>query len=523
MASRRSVAPRDQGGFAVRAGADGTYLMGVDIGTLSTKGVLVNLRGQVISAAVVGHLVRHPRPGWAEHDADEDWWGDSRRVIRNLLEQSQVPATQIAGLCVSGLFPVLCPADSTGRPLRPAILYSDTRAMDQVGWVARLSGAKLKGDEAILKYLWLREHEPEIAAQTQMLFSAPGYVVYRLTDVWAVDFQTAYRMGGLLDRDRRGWRQELCAAIEVPLSILPPIYSPLEVIGRVSAVAAQQTGLREGTPVLAGTTDTLATLVGNGVIARGEAMIYYGSTGLLTVCSRDVADVLATPQLMDDETPFILAAYLLNFGEVLEWLIQNWLSHLPADGSAYQFMEEGAAQIPPGSEGVMALPWFCGRVLPEANPHARGAFLGLTPKHTPFHLWHALLEAFGYEIRQSLHSLAARGIIVERAVASGGGARSRLWRQIVSDITGVLQEYSDEDAAARGTAFLAGYGLGLIKSLSAAREQWRQPVDVTYPRPQTRECYVRLFEVYQDLNRYLTGPHQSLVGLVAECDERKGR
>jgi len=493
-------------------------LVGIDVGTLSTKGVLMKADGTVLATAAAAHEVCHPAPHWMEHDAEENWWGDSVRVIRGLLEMTDLPPRQIVGLCITGLFPALCPADSRGRPLRNAILYADPRASEMVAKVEDAVGVPLKGDEVIPKFLWLKEHEPEVARETRMLFSVPGYIAYRLTGVHSIDFQTAYRLGGVIDDKRQGWKCDVLSELGVPAGCLAPIQSPLDIVGGVSAMAAGQTGLSQGTPVLAGTTDTFATLVGNGVVAEGEAMIYYGTTGLLTVCSRDLEDVLANPQLVDDETPFVLAAYLLNFGEALEWFAEDLLGagQRNEKQNVYEAMEEEAARVAPGSDGLIVLPHFAGRVLPQVAPHARGAFFGLGIHHSRYHLWRALLESFGYVLCQSMAALQERGIALNRIVASGGGARSDLWRQIVSDVTELPQEYVPDGSAARGAAFLAAYALGLVDSLQACRDQWLEVKMTTRPCATNSSKYARLFSVYQALDACMDEHYQSLAQAIGQ-------
>jgi len=500
------------------------YLLGVDVGTLSTKGVLTDIHGAVLARAAADHSVRHHQPGWMEHDAERDWWGDFARVVRELLKQADLPSGEIAALCVSGLFPALCPADETGQPLRHAILYADSRAAGEVDHTRAVTGITLRGDEVVPKLLWLQKNEPDVFRRTRMVFSVPGYVVYRLTGQYCIDPQTAFRMGGIADESRCGWREEVCAQLGIPVESLPPIHSSLHIIGGVTNESARQTGLPEDTPVLVGTTDTFATLLGNGIVEQGEAMVYYGTTGLLTVCNRDLEEVLTTPRLIDDETPFILAAYLLNFGEALEWFVNHFLEEeedLTCEAfELYGVLEKGSTQVPPGCEGLLAMPHFAGRVFPEVNRYAKGAFFGLSTRHTRFHLWRALLESFGYEIYRSMVDLERKGISLSRVVASGGGARSKLWRQIVSDITGVPQEYVENGEAARGAAFLAGYALGLFKDLKTMRRDWLQVGNVTRPRTEVRERYRRLFAVYRELDSALGKHYKALA--EASCRDGAG-
>ncbi len=496
-----------------------TYLLGIDIGTQTLKATLVDVNGTVAADTAVSYQVLHPQPGYMEHDPEAAWWGGLVRAVREVLDTSGVAANRIAALCTCGLFPALCVADDRGRPLRHAILYGDSRAAAEVAEAQAITGARLKGDEVTQRLLWLRRHEPQVLERTARVFGVPGYVVYHLTGRHCVDAQTAFRMGGLVDDTRRNWRPEVCAGLGIDSRILPQIHSAADIVGGVHAEAARATGLAEGTPVLAGMTDSLATLLGNGITQGGEAMIYYGTTGYLALCPRDLKEVLTDPALIDDETPFDLAAYLLDFGEVLEWFIDEFFGRgqgaTTNEGDLYARLEQGAAQVPAGCAGLLALPHFAGRFYPQVDPHSRGLFLGLTTGHSRFHLWRALLEAFGYEMRRGIVALEGQGIRLSRMVATGGGARSPLWRQIVADITGQAQEYVVNGATALGAAFLAGYAVGLFDDPSEIRERWLQVGSVTEPRTEFEGRYNRLFAVYNDLDRALSPHHRALVEALA--------
>ena len=480
------------------------YLLGLDIGTLGVKGVVVRLDGQVVARQHLDHSVSHPHPGWAEHDANRHWWGDGRAVIQALLAQVQLPPETIVGVGVCGLVPCLCPLDVKGQPLRPAILYADNRALVELDSVNRILGTTLTAQAVIPKLLWLKVHEPGVFAQTQAVLSAHHYVVYRLTGHLAVDYDSASVYGAVFDASAGKWRADVCESLGIPVEMLPQPRPATHVVGQVTRAAAQETGLAPGTPVIAGSGDTFPTIVGAGAVEPGAALISFGTTGLLLLVGRpleEVTDKVHFGPGPNGESPAIRwAANVLTCGRAVQWFRDRF-----APESDYSALDDDAAQVPPGSDGLIALPHFLGRRTPTPDPRARGAYVGLTLVHTSAHLYRALLESFGYALRQGFEPERGQ---VRRVVATAGGARSRLWRQIVSDILDMPVEYSPQSGGALGIAYLAGYATGCFSDLSTIRNQWLGPPEVTSPHPGARAVYDRLYGVYSALDEEL-GPQMA--------------
>jgi len=496
-------------------------LLGVDIGTQGSKGVIADPEGRVLAQHFCEHSVLHPKPGWAEHDPEQTWWGDFVKITQALLAQPGVESQAIAAVCVSGLFPNMAPTDAGGRPLRNSILYSDNRAVEEIAYVNQLYGTQLTSEEITPKLLWFLRHEPDLFARTRMFFNAHSYVVYKLTGQYTIDYIAACLVGAIYATSHAEWREDVCQELGFPLNILPTPCPPAQVVGEVTKAAAERTGLAQGTPVLAGSGDVYFSLLGAGVVGPGDVTIYYGTAGLTTVCYSSLEFLARKPYPVDDGYCFFYPAYMLTSGELVRWFrdqfgvceteMAKWL-----DRSAYQLLDEEASQIRPGCEGLILLPYFLGQRSPVFDPLAKGVFFGLSMSHTRVHLYRAILESYGYGIRHGLEEASKdQDIEMKRLIATGGGAQSPLWRQIVSDIVGMGQEYIARADAPLAAAYLAGYGVGIFPDFETLRQEWLEVTSVTQPRMDIHPQYQHFYEIYKDL-------HQALGDQFADLDRALG-
>jgi xylulokinase len=492
-------------------------LLGLDIGTLGVKGVVVTIGGRVLARARRDHDANHPRPGWTEHDAERQWWGDTLRVIHELLAAPGVDAAGIVAVGISGLTPCLCLLDNSGRPLRPAILYSDNRALAQLAEVNRCLGASLTAQAVTPKLRWLAENEPEVVARAAVMLSSHNYAVLRLTGRPSMDYDTASIMGGIFDVSRLAWDEQACAAAGLDARLLPPLHPVTGVVGGVTSAAAAATGLVAGTPVIAGTGDTFPTMVGCGAIEPGDAMISFGTTGLLTLTRRPLASAAAGPHFDDASRSGAVTwvANVLTCGAMLAWY-RDELACRPGSRSAdrridFAGLDALASRVSPGAEGLIALPHWSGRRTPTPDPDARGVLFGLTPAHTPAHIYRALLESFGYALHPGF---AAMRDATTRVVCTAGGAASPLWRQIVADILATPVEYHPAGSGALGIAFLAGYATGRMVDFGAIKSAWLAHPESTQPDPEAVAVYGRLQAVYNCLEGMLGPAYQALSAAV---------
>lgn len=492
----------------------GSLLIGIDIGTSSAKGVLCEPNGNVLAKAEAGHTLSVPKPGWAEQDADEIWWSGFVRVCRELLSGSW-RGRDVAAVGVSGIGPCVLPVDERGRPLRPGILYGiDTRATSQINALARspgfdpifaLSGQIPTTQSAGPKIRWIRENEPEVYARTHKVLSAPSYLIHRLTGEFVMSRHEASYFTPLIDLQRLEFDDRYAEAI-APVELMPRLAWSTEIAGVVTQSAADETGLVAGTPVNAGAIDAAAEALSVGVTEPGDLMLMYGSTCFFILATdgpRPHPLVWATGYL----TP---GSYSIGAGMATSGLLTKWFrdefaaeerqGEAAGGPNAYAALADLAAGIRPGSDGLVALPYFSGERTPINDPDARGVIAGLTLQHSRGHLYRALLEGIAYGARHNLESFADIGAAVNRIVAVGGGVNNALWPQIVSDVTGRSQIIPDvKIGAAYGDAFLAGIASGVVPSLDLLREGWVRSAGTIVPDPDRTATYAEYYAVYRAL------------------------
>jgi xylulokinase len=492
------------------------YLLGVDVGTQSSKGALVTLDGRVVTHHAVEHGVSRPFPGWAEHDADEVWWADVAKIIQALLRQGSVNPANVAAVGVSALAPAMVPVGARGRPLRPGILYGiDTRAHVEIESLNRELGwdtpdaspaRRLQAQSVSPKIVWFREHEPELWRNTCKILGATGYIVHRLTGAYVVDPGNAEALAPFYDPATASWDPAMCNRFGVPLSVLPEIHEATDVVGTVTPEAARQTGLAVGTPVICGSMDVLAAYLSSGVIQDGEGCVVFGST----MCMSVLASVPRCHALLYGGRSLVPGLYRLSggmasSGALTRWFRDNFAPHearteLQSGISAYQQLSEDAAAIPPGSDGIIVLPYFSGERTPIFDIDARGLILGLTMSHTRHHLYRGLLEGVAYGVRHHFDLMAEVGVVPRRLVAVGGGSQSELWTQTLSDVTGQTLECVDQPIGpALADAFLAGYGIGLFSDFVPLAERWVRIGRTVRPDPRITAVYDQYYRVYRRL------------------------
>ena len=473
-------------------------LLGIDIGTGSTKGVLVDASGGVLATETVAHSMDLPRPGWAEMDAEAMWWAEVCAIATRLT--GRIPAgDSLAAACVSGVGPCLVLCDDTLRPLRPAILYGiDTRATAEIDALTAELGAEAiqeKGGTALSsqavgpKLEWVRNHEPEVFEKATGWYGSNSYISAKLTGEYAMDHHTASQCDPLyLTRDfdwNTTWAQRICGHIP-----LPRLVWPADVVGTVHAEAASATGIPVGTPIIAGTVDAYAEAFSVGVRHPGDRMLMYGSTMFLVqIIDAYHSDPVLWTTAGVERDSLALAAGTSTAGSMI-----NWLQTITG-GADFDVLMAEAQAVPPGSEGLLALPYLAGERTPVFDPLARGVFAGLTLRHGRGHLFRAAYEGIAFGIRQILERLdeAHAG---RRTVAVGGGLRSPVWAQAVSDITGSAQLVPEQAiGASYGDALLAAIGAGIVPPDT----DWARIAGTIEPDPRNRDLYDGLYTIWRRL------------------------
>ena len=494
---------------------DDRLLLGIDIGTSASKGVLVALDGRIIAQHSLAHGFEMPRPGWAEQDADAIWWGDFCAISRALIHKADIDPARIAGVAASAIAPTMLPLDENYRPLRPAILYGiDTRAGAEIAELNALLGAdaifartgqELSAQSVGPKVLWYRAHQPELFNRTRKIVSAATYLVFRLTGRFALDNYVAPYFTPFFDVNKLEWHREWVERV-CPPEWLPETAWSVEGAGRVTRRAAEETGIPTGTPVAVGTADALAEAVAAGAMANGDLMVMYGSTLFLiqtTAEYRAHRDLWASVHLRPGAA--ILAAGLSTSGALLAWFRDELAAGERAQAeksgrNAFALLAERAADIAAGSDGLITLPYFSGERTPINDAGARGMFFGLTLSHKRAHLYRSCLEGIAYGLRHNIEAMEQAGALPRRLVAIGGGAQDALWLQICSDVTGLPQDLPRETiGAAYGDAYIAGMAAGIFRDYHALGASWVKIQRRIQPNPAATAIYDQLYPVYREL------------------------
>ena len=470
--------------------------LGIDIGTSSSKGVLVDGAGRVLAAANVAHEVDRPRPGWVEMDG-ETWWTEFCELTGRLL--AEAPGVDLTGVGVSGMGPCVLLADVEDRPVRPAILYGvDTRAGAQIArmdaelgveLIERIGGSRLTSQAAGPKIAWIAEEEPEAYSRARRLFMPASWLVRRLTGAYVLDHQSASQASPLYDIGAGAWDAGLWDRYAPGLE-MPALRWAGEVAGTVTSSASALTGIPAGVPVITGTIDAWSEAASVGADRAGDLMLMYGTTMFLITTQ---PQAMRTPSMWTT-VGVLPGSHNLAGGLATSGAITSWLAELTA--ADFPELLSEAERSGPGARGLLMLPYFAGERTPILDPDARGVIAGLTLTHGRGDLYRAALEATAMGVRHNVETMRAAGADISRVVAVGGGTQGGLWLQIVSDVTGLAQEVPREQIG-------ASYGGAFLAARAVARDgdgpdiaHWNPPARRIEPDPALSSRYDVLFDTY---------------------------
>lgn len=470
--------------------------LGVDIGTSSSKGVLVAEDGTILASATRAHDVDRPRAGWVEMDG-RIWWDEFVSLTQELLAGH--PAARVTAVGVSGMGPCILLADERDEPVRPAILYGvDTRSTAQIarltaelgaGEITRIGGSALTSQAGGPKLAWIADEEPDAWARATRLYMPASWLVRRLTGAYLLDHQSASQVSPLYDIENGSWHEPWWSRYAGSIE-QPPLAWAGDIAGTVTAEAAALTGIPEGVPVIAGTIDAWTEAVSVGAHGIGDLMLMYGTTMFLIATT---AQTLRTPSMWTTAGAFAGTRNLAG-GMATSGALTGWLKDL-TDADYPQLLAE-AEQSGPGARGLLMLPYFAGERTPIQDPDARGVIAGLTLRHGRGDLYRAALEATALGVRHNVETMRAAGADIRRIVAVGGGTQARLWLQVVSDATGLVQEVpATTIGASYGAAFLAASAI-VTESRTLRIDDWNPVVDRIEPDPRARAAYDQLFDRY---------------------------
>ncbi len=461
-----------------------TYLLGIDVGTTGGKAILVSEDGSVEASATTEYPLLTAQPLWAEQNP-ADWWAAIVASIKRVLADGGVTPDQVAGVGLTGQMHGLVLLDAQGEVLRPCIMWNDQRTAaqcaainDQLGEaeVLRLTGNRMLPGFTAPKIVWVRENEPQVYARAAKVLLPKDYVRYRLTGALLSEVSGASGTS-LFDVGQRRWSDGMLQALDVPREWLPEVTESPVASAAISAEAAGETGLLEGTPVVGGAGDQAAQAVGTGIVEEGLVSATLGTSGVVFAASNAYrAEPEGRLQAYCHAVPGMwhVMGVMLSAAGSFRWYrdalgeAERALERETGRG-AYDILTEAAAGVPAGCEGLLFLPYLSGERMPHSDPNARGVFFGLTLRHGKAHMTRAVLEGVTYGLRDLLELVRALGVSIEQVRASGGGARSPLWRQILADVFATeIVTVNVTEGAAYGAALLAGVGAGVYESVAAA-------------------------------------------------------
>jgi xylulokinase len=490
-------------------------LLGIDVSTTGVKALVIDRDGAIVESFTSPLQLSNPRPLWSEQQP-HDWWRAAINSIRNVLGKTS--ADEIAAIGLTGQMHGLVLLDDNGEVLRPAILWNDQRCGDECDEIRTRLGkdrlVRISGNDALTgftapKILWVRNHEPIVYQHARHVLLPKDYLRYKLTHEYALD--KADGSGTLLfDLEKRDWSSDVLDALEIPRDWLPPTFEGPEITGRITREAAAATGLREGTPVVAGGGDQSAGAVGAGAIRPGVMAITLGTSGVVfaateTPLIESQGRLHAFCHAVPDR--WHLMGVMLSAAGSLQWYRDAL-----APNVAFAELVDEAATVPAGSDGLLFLPYLCGERTPHPDPLARGSWVGLTTRHTRAHLTRSVLEGVAFGLKDIFSLMQDVGMrAIDQVRVSGGGAKSDLWRQILADVLeSELVTVNTTEGAAYGAALLAGVGADVWPDVDTACAETIRVGERVSPAVANVSRYAGLYPQYQLLYPALRLISQSL-------------
>ncbi len=486
-----------------------TASLGIDIGTTAIKLILVSAKGDVLGTWTMGHDLHSPRPGFAEEDT-ETWKTNLYRLLCQVV--AEVDPSCIKAVGVTGMVPTLIALDEQCLPLMPSIQQNDIRAVAEIAelekkldsnWFFEHTGNKVNQQHIFPKLLWLRRNKPELYRRIRHVMGSYDYISFLLTGTLHVERNWALE-SGMWDIIEGGWLPQVLEAADIDPDLLPPVCGPTDVVGTTTAALRDATGFPAGVPVVAGTADHVASSFCTGARQPGDLVLKLGGAGdILLALDRLVTD----PRMFIDygcsaHVPFLLNGCTASSGSMLKWF-QTQFS-LPD----FVSMDDAAQQIPPGSEGVVILPYLLGEKTPLFDVDAKGVVYGLTLSHTRDHVYRAMLEAVAFSFRHHLQVFEALGLPINRVFITNGGSKSTLWRSIMADVVGHdLRYIKNNPGSCLGAALLGGLGTGILTEAVADRflEQY---IDIPHSEENHRlyeDCFTTYRAIYEALKPVMHG------------------
>lgn len=505
-------------------------LLGIDVGTTGAKAALFDIEGDLQAVGQAEYPLHHPCPGWAEQDPEE-WWQATCAAIRQALAKIPEGAQRVIGVAVSSQAPTMLPLARDGSPLRPALIWMDRRAEAEAvtlqespgeTFIETTTGNRADPFYVAAKILWYKTHEPDKFAQTHLFVQANGYINYRLTEKFSLDPVHAALLQ-LRDWRTGTWVPELCALCGVDPQQFPPIAPGHHIMGEVTSTAAEATGLASGTPVMVGTVDGAAAALEAGAVNAGLAAEMTGtSTVLLMPNETGVINpvFIAMPHCIPDL--HLLLGAMATSGASLRWYRDQFGAIEMNAGTqlgieAYDILTLQASRVPPGSHGLIFLPYMMGERAPLWHTNARGVFFGISLTTPRSAFIRAILEGTAFALRHNMDVAQQAGVTITEIRSVGGGTQSRLWNQIKADVLGVpILVPQTSVGAPFADAFLAGMGLGIYKDVKASLQKMIRFKARYEPNQENHQVYNHIYDVFRKVYENLREDFDRLAGIHLE-------
>lgn len=506
------------------------YLLGIDIGTSGTKTVLFDEMGNTITSALYEYPMYQPNIGWAEQDP-EDWWKATCTTISGVLQKSGVNAAEIKGVGLSGQMHGAVLLDRDNNVLRRAIIWCDQRSTAECMQITSLIGrerlVEITANPALTgftasKIMWVKNNEPQVFEKIKKILLPKDYIRFRLTGEFATEVSDASGMQ-LMDIPARKWSGEVLGKLGLERSQLGDLYESQEISGKINAAAAKLTGLREGTPVAGGAGDQAAGAVGNGIVKPGVVSSTIGTSGVVFAYSKNVTiDPKGRVQSFCHAVPntWHIMGVTQTAGYSLKWFRDNFCVEEKRvaelmDIDPYMLMDQEAEKVKPCCEGLFYLPYLMGERAPHLDSDARGVFFGISARHGKQDMLRAVMEGVVYSLTDCMEIIRGMGVETSEVRASGGGGKSRLWRQMQADMFGTgITTVSSSEGPALGVALLAGVGTGVYGSVAEACDAAIKLKTRQEPDMEMNRKYMKFYKLYKQLYGSLNQDFKELAGLL---------
>lgn len=506
------------------------YLLGLDYGTGGVKCTIIDSSGVERSYAFEEYPILTSNPGWSEHYA-VNYWEAACRIIKKALIDAKIKPAEIKGIAVSSALPSLVLVDKSGNPVHNAYNLMDKRAVKQVQWlkekigesrIFEISKNRLEDHPIIVNLLWERENRGNRFKDISKALTIDGFINMRLTGKYSCHYSGAAFFGVAYDLLNRSFDKEMLELIGLPDSLFPPLFRCEEIIGEVTSKAAAESGLVPGIPVAAGQVDCNAGWMGAGMTEVGDIQMNLGTCGNFGILTRDTNfpdTMINFPYTIDSENTYIIVPTTTTGGQLIRYMRDNYYRAEQAEekkrgSDTFDLINKEAESISPGCDGLIVLPFLMGERTPIWDVNARGVVFGLSLNHTRGHLIRAMMESVAYALFDSFKILKDSGKKINAPIVlNEGGAKSILWRKIITDVFNIPTVLvKRRTGAPYGDAILAGVATGIFPDFSVARE-WTEYIDPVEPDYRNHEIYMDYFSLYKDIYRHVKEDFQQLAVL----------